>query len=351
MLRKSSSHWIGVAVLAVTAVAASGCSALAVHLGLRVRLDTVPVTSASAALVSSRDGAKITALGPGQSAGLVIVAITAEGKQFVTVGAGKGKVAFDNYSIEASIVQVSKRGKVSLSSDPRVSDGKVGHLRISPTSHPDVVTELDVAPRYDIPYVADFSGRSGIDGSEGTAGIDGLPGSDGTPGMVDPTTGAVGTPGPRGSGTNGGNGGNGSNGGDGSPGEDVHAWIRLEPGPKPLLQIKVSGSSRRQSFYLVDPHGGSLRIESNGGSGGRGGHGGRAGRGGSGGSGFPNGASGADGIAGSDGMSGSDGLAGTIALSVDPDAQQYLKCISWLNHGRGGLGIERTAVEPVAPLW
>src|SRR5207244_3349625 len=124
-------------------------------------------------LVSSRDGSEVTALGPGQSARLVIVAATAAGKQFVTVGAGKGKVAFDNYSIEASIVQVSKRGRVSLSSDPRVSDGKVGHLRISPMAHPDVVVELDVSPRYDIPYVADFSGSSGMNGLDGTGGFDG----------------------------------------------------------------------------------------------------------------------------------------------------------------------------------
>lgn len=351
MLGKSLSQWTGVAVLAITVVADSGCSALAVRLGLRVRLDTVPVTSASASLVSGRDRSKVTALGPGQSARLVIVATTDAGKQFVTVGAGGGKVAFDNYSIEASIVQVSKRGKVSLSSDPRVSDGKVGHLRISPIAHPDVVTELDVSPRYDLPYVADFSGSSGFDGSDGIDGLDGMRGSDGTPGTVDPTTGALGNPGPGGPGTNGGNGGDGSAGGDGSPGEDVHAWIRLEPGSKPLLQIKVSGSSRRQAFYLVDPNGGSLRIVSNGGSGGRGGHGGRAGRGGSGGNGFPDGASGTDGIAGSDGMAGSDGLAGAIVLSVDPDALQYMKCISWLNHGRAGMGTERTTIEPVAPLW
>jgi len=351
MLLKSLGRRIGVAVLAVTVIACTGCSALAVRLGLRVRLDTVPVTSASASLVSSRDGSKVTALGPGQSARLVVVATTADGKQFVTVGAGKGKVAFDNYIIEAAVVQVSRRGKVSLSSDPRVSDGKMGHLRISPAAHPDVVAELDVSPRYDIPYIADFSGTSGTDGFDGTNGLDGLSGSDGTPGTVDPATGAVGNPGPGSPGANGGNGGNGSNGGDGWPGEDVHAWIRLEPGPKPLLQIKVSGSSRRQVFYLVDPNGGSLRIVSNGGSGGRGGHGGRGGRGGSGGNGSPNGISGTDGMPGSDGQQGSDGAGGAIILSVDPAAQPYIKCISWLNWGRGGMGAERTTIEPVAALW
>ncbi len=351
MLRKSSSHWIGTGVLAVTVVTGSGCSALAVRLGFRVRLDTVPVTSASASLVSRHDGSKVTALGPGQSARLVITATTADGKQFVTVGAGNGKVAFDNYSIEASIVQVSKRGTVSLSSDPRVSDGKVGRLRISPTAHPDVVTEIEIPPRYDLPFVVDFSGTSGFDGSNGMDGFDGMAGAPGTPGTVDPKTGAVGNAGPGGPGTNGGNGGNGSAGGDGSPGEDVHAWIRLEPGPRPLLQIKVSGSSRRQEFYLVDPQGGSLKVVSNGGAGGRGGHGGKGGRGGSGGDGFPTGTSGVDGAAGLDGPSGSDGLGGAITLSIDPAAQPYMQCVSWLNRGRAGMGAVRTVIEPVAALW
>jgi hypothetical protein len=351
MLRRSFSHWMGIVMLAVTAVGGSGCSALAVRLGLRVPLDTLPVASASASLVSRRDGSKVTALGPGQSARLVIAATTSDGKQFVTVGAGSGKVAFDNYSIEASVVQVSKRGTVSLASDPRVSDGKIGHLRISSMAHPEVVTELDVPARYDLPFVADFSGSSGINGADGTDGIDGMSGAAGTPATVDPTTGVVGNPGTGGSGTNGGNGGDGSNGEAGSPGEDVHAWIRLESGPKPLLQIKVSSGSRRQAFYLVDPNGGSLRIVSNGGAGGRGGHGGRAGRGGSGGSGFPNGTSGMDGIPGMDGLSGSDGLAGAITLSVDPAAQPYMKCISWSNQGRAGTGSGRTTIEPVAALW
>jgi hypothetical protein len=114
--------------------------------------------------------------------------------------------------IDATTVQVSKRGTVSLSTDPRISDGKVGHLRISPTAHPDMVTEVDVPVRYDIPFVADFSGASGSDGFDGTDGLDGFDGQGGTPGAVDPTTGFPGNPGPGGNGSAGGNGGNGQNG-------------------------------------------------------------------------------------------------------------------------------------------
>ena len=86
----------------------------------------------------------------------------------------------------------------------------------------------------------------------------------------------TGNPGPGGNGTDGGNGGDGSDGQDGSPAPPVHAWIRLESSTKPLLQIKVSGGSR-ESLYIVDPSGGSLKVLANGGAGGRGGSGGRGG--------------------------------------------------------------------------
>jgi len=343
-------NWIGAIMVAVMLISGGGCSALAVRLGLRVRLDTVPVTSLSATMLSRHDSSVVSALAPGQSARLIVVATTDAGKRYPTVGAGNGKVAFDNYTIEATTVQVNKRGTVSLSTDPRVSEGKVGHLRISPTAHPEVVTEIDVPVRYDVPFIADFSGASGSAGLDGTDGLDGLDGQDGTPATVDPTTGALGNPGPGGNGSAGGNGGNGQNGSDGSPGENVHLWIRLEPGPKPLLQIEAKGT-RRELFFLVDPSGGSLKILSNGGSGGRGGRGGRAGHGGRGGNGFPSGSSGLDGFSGSDGLPGSDGSGGAITLSVDPAAQAFLSCITWSNRGLGGSAKATTTIEPVAPLW
>jgi hypothetical protein len=343
-------NWIGATMVAVMLVPGSGCSALAVRLGLRVRLDTVPVTSLSASMVNRHDSSGVSALAPGQSARLVVVATTDAGKHYATVGAGNGKVAFDNYTIEATTVQVSKRGTVSLPADPRVSEGKLGHLRISPTGHPEVVTEIDVPVRYDMPFVADFSGARGSDGFDGTDGSDGSSGQDGTPATIDPTTGVPGNPGPGGNGGAGGNGGNGQDGSDGSPGESVHVWIRLEPGAKPLLQIEAKGA-RRELFYIVDPSGGSLKILSNGGSGGRGGHGGRAGHGGSGGSGFPSGFSGVDGLAGSDGQPGRDGAGGAITVSVDPAAQPFLGCITWSNRGTGGSAKATTTIEPVAALW
>jgi hypothetical protein len=338
--------------LVLILVSLAGCSSVAVWLGLRVRLDKVPVTAVSASMVSKAGGPVVSALGPGQSARLVLVASTQDGKQFATVGAGSGKVAFDNYTIESTIVQVSKRGKVSLSSDPRVSEGKIAHLRIIPTAHPDVVAEFDIPVRYDIAFVANFSGADGFSGNDGMPGSDGLSGTDGTPATVDPTTGALGTQGPGGNGSNGGDGGDGSNGQDGAPGGTVHVWVRLESGTKPLLQIKAA-SGARESLYLVDPNGGTLKILANGGSGGRGGTGGAEGRGGSGGSGFPPGSNGLDGRRGFDGQSGTDGAAGTIALSVDPAAQPYLSCINWSNRSGGASAgpAPKITVEPVPALW
>lgn len=350
MMRRSFRS-LSALLLALLLALLVGCSSLAVSLGLRVRLDKIPVTALSVSLVD-KHGAPVTALGPGQSARLVVVATASDGKKYPSVGAGHGKVALYNYTIAAAVVSLGSRDTVSLSPDPRISDGKVGHLHIVPVAHPNVAADLDIPVRYDIAYSADFSGVDGTSGFDGIAGLDGSRGADGTPATTDPVTGATTQQGPGGNGTDGSNGGDGGNGGDGSPGQAIHIWVRMESGTKPLVQVKITGGGQ-PSFYLIDPNGGSLRIIDNGGRGGRGGQGGRGGRGGSGGSGFPTGFSGLDGRSGSDGRPGSGGAAGTIAISVDPAAQPFLRCITWSN--RSGDGLEgpsaKISVESVAPLW
>jgi hypothetical protein len=327
-----------------------GCSAVAQFLGLRIGLDKVPVTAVSVSLVD-QNGAPVAALGPGQSARLVVIATASDGKQYASVGAGRGKVALDNYTITASIVTLGRRGTVSLPADPRVSEGQVGHLHIVPVAHPGVAADLDIAVRYDIAYAVDFSGADGMNGTDGTPGLDGLAGSDGIPGTPDPTTG-LSTAGPGGDGGNGADGGDGGNGWDGSPGQAVRVWVRMAPAARPLLQVKVIAAAT-QSFYLIDPRGGSLRITTNGGQGGRGGQGGPGGNGGAGGSGSPPGVRGSDGSQGLDGRPGSDGAAGTITISVDPAAKGYLSAITWSNRSGDGVAgpAPRITVEPLAPLW
>jgi hypothetical protein len=297
----------GACLLALGLLALEGCGSIGVALGLRTRLDKVPVTALSASL-SPDPG-----LSPGKSGRLVIVATTSDGKKLVTVGPGHGKVLFDSFTFDASVAQVSRRGVVSLPADPRVSDGSMPHVRITAIAHPDVVAELDVPVRYDVAFAAHFSGRPGLNGS---SGLDGLSGSAGTDGSID-----LNNPVPGGNGSAGTDGGDGQNGEDGEPGQAIHVWVTLRPGAQPLLEVRVAGAGHEQ-FFLIDPNGGTLAIDANGGRGGSGGAGGRGGQGGSGGTGFPSGLSGQAGRDGSSGRAGSDGAAGTIVVSADPMAPQ-----------------------------
>ncbi|HWW19707.1 MAG TPA: hypothetical protein VNZ06_02785 [Steroidobacteraceae bacterium] len=336
---------------AATLAALSGCSDLAVALGLRVRLDKIPVTGISARLVSNRDArVPVSALGPGQSARLIIVATDSAGKTYVTVGAGGGKVALNNYSIATEVAQI-RSSKVSLSTDPTISEGKIGKLYIAPVAHPEVTTELDVPVRYDLAYRANFSAGPGADGFDGASGISGSPGFDALQ-TTDPTTGLTSYQGAGGSGGDGTRGSDGGDGQDGSPGGQVQVWMRLSDLDPSLLQVKaVSGS--KQSLFLIDPNGGSLQITADGGSGGRGGRGGPGGQGGRGGAGSPSGLSGNNGLPGSDGRGGRVGAAGSIAISVDPAAESYLKALTWSNKSGDGIPGPAPSITfaPVPPLW
>src|SRR5204863_402621 len=164
----------------------------------------------------------------------------------------------------------------------------------------------------DVAFAAHFSGRDGFPGADGANGFDGTAG---TPGSID-----LSNPSAGGNGSDGSDGGDGFSGGDGARGQAIHVWVTLRAGTHPLLQVRVASITREQ-FFLVDPEGGTLSIDANGGAGGRGGSGGRGGHGGAGGIGWPSGLSGHDGRNGSDGHRGNDGAAGTIAMEVDARAQ------------------------------
>ena len=241
-------------------------------------------------------------------------------------------------------MQVDRKGVVCLPADPRISDGRVPHVHISALGHPDAVTDLDIPVRYDVAFAAHFSGRAGSPGMDGINGSDGMAGSSGSIDLTNPSAG--------GNGSDGSDGGDGSNGGDGEPGQAVHVWVTLRPGPRPLLQVRAASSAHGELF-LVDPAGGTLSIDANGGQGGRGGSGGRGGRGGSGGTGFPNGFAGHDGRNGFDGHPGNGGAAGTIVVTVDPQAQPFLNRIHLSNRsGAGAPGpAPQVQVETVPPQW
>ena len=316
----------------------AGCSSIEVGLGLRMRLDKVPVTAVSATL-SPDPG-----LGPGKSARLIITATTSDARQFVTVGAGHGNVLFDSFTFAATTVTVNKKGVVTLPADPRISEGSAPHVLISVVGHPDVTTELSIPVRYDVAFVANFAGKPGFKGLDGSNGLAGSSGTDGSSDLSNPSAG--------GRGGDGSNGEDGRDGDPGQPGEAVHIWMTLKSGDHPLLQVRAASKTHTQLF-LIDPDGGSLTVNASGGAGGAGGSGGLGGQGGSGGNGFPPGFSGQNGRDGSDGHAGADGAAGTILVSVDAKAQPYLNKVQLINKTGGGAAGPKPEirVEAVERLW
>jgi hypothetical protein len=311
-----------------------GCSRIQVGLGLRVSLAKTPVASMEATLP------KDPAIAPGEKSPLVVTFTQPDGKILVTSGKGKGKVQWKDLAITATVVSINKKGVVSLPRDPRLSDGKMGHLAISIPSQSGISTELDIPLHYDYPFVSNFSGTNGSSGFNGTDGVSGTSGSSGS---IDPNNPSAG-----GDGTNGSNGTDGQDGGSGGDGPPVQVRVALRSGTHPLLQIGVTSPGHKERFYLVDPQGGSLTVRSNGGDGGAGGKGGAAGRGGSGGFGSPNGRDGSDGTAGRDGNNGSSGRDGSITITYDPQAKQLLGTIHLPNSsGPKPVFTEQSA----APLW
>lgn len=325
----------GLAVyLALASVLAlSGCAAVQVRLGMKTYLDKLPVTSMEAKL------AKGAAIAPGEKLPLVVAFTEPDGKVWMTEGEGHGKILWKDLTITPSVVTASKKGVVSLSSDPRISDGKVAHVAITAPSHPDLHSEIDIPVRYDYNYSFHIAGSSG---SSGMSGSDGMDGSSGSMGSIDPNNPSAG-----GNGSDGSNGSNGSDGGAGGDAPPVQVRVAIRSGSHPLLQVGVS-AGRSDRLYLIDPNGGFLTVTSAGGSGGSGGKGGRGGRGGSGGVGSPSGSSGSDGLSGRDGSDGSPGRAGSITVTYDPQAKPFLSIIRLSNAGGPRPAFNEQAV---GPLW
>jgi len=311
----------------------TGCASMQVKLGWKVYLDRTPIKSIEAGLPNG------PAIAPGQKSPLVVTVTEPDGKTLVTEGKGHGKVMWKDLQVTASVVTANQKGVLSLAKDPRVSDGKVGHVTITVPSHPDVRAELDIPFRYDIAFASNFSGSKGADGMNGSDGIDGASGSMGS---IDPNN-----PSPGG---NGGDGTDGSNGGDGGQGGDappVQVQVALQSGSHPLLQVAVSAVGKRK-LYLIDPQGGSLTVHADGGAAGSGGRGGHGGRGGSGGIGSPNGSNGRDGMSGLNGSDGSAGRGGSITVTYDPQAKPYLGTIH-LSSWNGPKPVFRE--ETMAAIW
>jgi len=321
--------YLGLAFL----LALSACTPIKVKLGWKVYLAKTPIASIVASLPNG------PGMAPGEKSPLVVTVTQPDGKVLVTEGKGKGKVLWNDLTVTATVVSANKKGIISLPKDPRISDGKVGHITVTVPSHPDQRAELDVPVRYNYPFVSNLSGSPG---SSGMNGSDGMAGSSGSNGSTDPNNPSAGG--------NGGNGTDGSNGQDGGPGGDappVQVRVALRSGSHPLLQISIAAAGHNR-LYLVDPQGGSLTVKADGGSGGSGGRGGRGGAGGSGGMGTPSGSSGLSGADGRNGFDGSPGRGGSITVTYDPQARPFLATIHLSNQG-GPKPVFNE--EAVAPLW
>jgi hypothetical protein len=300
---------------------------------MKVYLAKTPIAAISASLP------KGPGIAPGDKSPLVVVVTEADGKALQTEGQGHGKVLWQDLTVAASVVTIDKKGIVSLPRDPRISDGKVGHLTITVPSHPELRAELDIPLQYDRNFAANFSGRAGNSGMSGSDGSDGMSGSMGS---TDPNN-----PSPGGNGSNGGNGSDGQDGGPGGDALPVQVRVALRSGGHPLLQVSVSAAGK-QKLYLVDPQGGTLTVKADGGPGGSGGQGGRGGRGGSGGTGSPSGMSGSDGVSGRSGFDGQPGKGGSITVTYDPQVKPFLATIHFSNKGGPAPVFYE---EPVAALW
>jgi hypothetical protein len=320
-------------LLLICLAALAGCSAMKLKTGWLVDLTQAPVTSMEVSLP------KGPAIAPGEKSPLVVKLTQPDGKVLLTEGQGGGKVQWKDLAVKVEIVSVNNKGVLSLSKDPRLTDGKMGHVTVTVPSHADVHAELDVPFRYDIEFSANFSGSSGKNGFDGVSGIDGTRGSSGS---IDPNN-----PSPGGNGSDGTNGSDGENGRPGGDAPPVQVLITRHPGSQVLLEAKVSAGDK-QNLYLIDPFGGSLTVKADGGSGGQGGRGGRGGRGGSGGTGTPSGNSGRDGSNGHDGRRGSDGRGGLITVTYDPAAKPYLTVLQ-LSSKNGPAPVFREV--PVPALW
>ncbi len=336
-LRDRVPWWLRVAIVAgltsMFTLCLTGCASLKVKMGWKVYLAQTPVSSVDAKL------AKGPGMAPGQKSPLILTVTQPDGKVLTTEGAGQGKVMWKELQVNGTIVKVTPKGIVSLGHDPRISDNKIGHVTITVPSHPDMRADLDIPFRYDIAFVANFSGSKGTDGMNGA---DGMSGSSGSTGSIDPNNPSAGG--------DGGNGGDGSDGRDGGPGGDakpVQMRVALQSSDHPLLQVSVSAQGKER-FYLVDPQGGSLTVRADGGSGGSGGRGGRGGQGGSGGSGIPSGSNGLSGHDGRNGFDGSQGRGGLITVTYDSQVKPYLNVIH-LSSANGPKAVFQE--QAVAALW
>src|ERR1035437_10465736 len=106
-------------------LALCGCSAIQVKLGMKVYVAQLPIATMQASLP------KDPGIAPGEKSPLVVTFTQPDGRAWMTEGAGKGKILWSDIAITTSVVSAGKKGVLSLPRDPRLSDGKTGHVIVT----------------------------------------------------------------------------------------------------------------------------------------------------------------------------------------------------------------------------
>lgn len=155
-----------------------------------------------------------------------------------------------------------QKGKFRIDPDFLNIENHTARLVIKPVLNPSVSDTFSVFMNYKKHYSLNFNGHSGTWGFSGTSGSNG------------------------GTGCHGGDGGFGQDGESGENAPDIGVWADLYFDSLlncNLLYVYAQNLwSGEEKFLLINPEGGKLEINANGGSGGRGGDGGIGGNGGNG---------------------------------------------------------------------
>jgi len=192
------------------AVVLAGCTQMKIDMGMRMNVAKLPVNRMEVHL------AKPQGVGPGQKASLVVTFTGPNGQTWRTEGAGRGAIMWEALTITSTVATYNNDGTVSLPLDPRMSDGRTGHVVVTLAFNPDLRAEADIPTRYDLNYYADFNGNSGSSGNNVPGGRDGS---------------------------------------SGGRAPDVTIRLVMHPGDRKLIEAEVEPEYGQETFYLIDPDG------------------------------------------------------------------------------------------------
>ncbi len=191
----------------IPAVVLAGCTQMKIDTGMRMNVATLPLNQMKVHL------AKPQGVAPGQKASLIVTFAGPNGQTWSTEGAGRGAIMWEDLTITSTVVACNNDGTVSLSDDPRLSDGKIGHVVVTLAFNQALRAETDIPVRYDVKYYANFNGSDRLTGNA----------------------------------------------------PSVLVRLVMHPGDRRMIEAAVQPAGDKEKFYLIDPDGGSLSVSADGG--------------------------------------------------------------------------------------